>query len=160
MAASALRPLALYRSILVAHRRFLPPTVRSPLVFAPPPLRQGFAVRLRLDVAAAVSVAQHRPLGDAYVKEEFRNHVSATPAQTKVFLEEWSGYLQMLRQQSDAGEFGAQLTSRELEEMNDEQRQQVRAPLGRLPLDASPPPADFRCVQLMELRSAAYDPKS
>ena len=107
-----------------------------------------------------VSVAQHRPLGDAYVKEEFRNHVSATPAQTKVFLEEWSGYLQMLRQQSEAGEFGAQLTSRELEEMNDEQRQQVRAPLGRLPLDASPPPADFRCAQLMELRSAAYDPKS
>eukprot|EP01047_Picozoa_sp_COSAG01_P020734 COSAG01_NODE_1185_length_11350_cov_57.861781_9_plen_103_part_00 len=86
---------------------------------------------------------QHRALGDTYVKEEFHLHKKCTAEQARVFLTEWVKYRDQLQAQLPVqGKGGKEefvapaLTAEQLESMNDEQRS-----------------------QLMELRSAAYDPQ-
>jgi hypothetical protein len=86
---------------------------------------------------------QHRALGDTYVKEEFHLHKKCTAEQARVFRTEWVKYRDQLQAQLPVqGKGGKEefvapaLTAEQLESMNDEQRS-----------------------QLMELRSAAYDPQ-
>jgi hypothetical protein len=68
--------------------------------------------------------AEHRKLGDAYVKEEFRAHKDAAPGFVKTFMDEWSTYLVTLQQQE--GNFGAHMSTTQIGDLNEEQATQLR----------------------------------
>eukprot|EP01065_Artemidia_motanka_P011839 TRINITY_DN16458_c0_g1_i1.p2 TRINITY_DN16458_c0_g1~~TRINITY_DN16458_c0_g1_i1.p2 ORF type:complete len:136 (+),score=61.21 TRINITY_DN16458_c0_g1_i1:58-408(+) len=91
-AARRAESLRLYRTILRAHGRVLPP--------------------------------QHRDLGDAYVKAEFRKHRQVKPEFANAFYTEWFRYLQHLVAPSGGG-IGRSLTDEEMAVLSDEQREKL-----------------------------------
>ncbi|XP_030358377.1 succinate dehydrogenase assembly factor 3, mitochondrial [Strigops habroptila] len=75
-----------------------------------------------------------RELGDRYVKEEFRKHKAAGPAEAQRFLREWENYAAMIQQQINEGKqnlrektvYGVQLTEEKLNDFRDEQIGQLK----------------------------------
>ncbi|XP_418673.2 succinate dehydrogenase assembly factor 3, mitochondrial [Gallus gallus] len=75
-----------------------------------------------------------RELGDRYVKEEFRKHKAAGPAEAQRFLREWENYAALLWQQINEDKqsskkkavFGIQLTEEKLSDFRDEQIGQLK----------------------------------
>ncbi|XP_067417791.1 succinate dehydrogenase assembly factor 3, mitochondrial [Emydura macquarii macquarii] len=75
-----------------------------------------------------------KALGDAYVKEEFRRHRSAEPADAQRFLREWEIYAEMLWQQANEDRqnsrkktcFGVHLTEEKLNDFHNEQIGQLQ----------------------------------
>ncbi|NWU97788.1 SDHF3 factor, partial [Upupa epops] len=73
-----------------------------------------------------------RALGDRYVREEFRKHKAAQPAEAQRFLREWEATL--IQQQIDEDKqnvrektvYGAQLTEEKLNDFRDEQIGQLK----------------------------------
>ncbi|XP_064205105.1 succinate dehydrogenase assembly factor 3, mitochondrial [Anguilla rostrata] len=69
-----------------------------------------------------------RALGDQYVKDEFRRHKSANPAEVKSFMTEWESYRDTLQTQvldsasggRAGGAFGAELSEEKLKQFQDE----------------------------------------
>uniref|UniRef100_A0A3Q0T960 Succinate dehydrogenase assembly factor 3 n=1 Tax=Amphilophus citrinellus TaxID=61819 RepID=A0A3Q0T960_AMPCI len=88
-----------------------------------------------------------RALGDQYVKDEFRRHKGAEPAEVTSFMTEWENYKNVLQTQvleSVGGglssvKFGADLSERNLGEFQDEQIGQ----LYELMLEATKPNRQF-----------------
>ncbi|NXI73244.1 SDHF3 factor, partial [Anseranas semipalmata] len=73
-----------------------------------------------------------RELGDRYVKEEFRKHKAAGPAEAQRFLREWEAMLiwqQINEDKQNSREktvFGIQLTEEKLNDFRDEQIGQLK----------------------------------
>ncbi|XP_067148598.1 succinate dehydrogenase assembly factor 3, mitochondrial [Apteryx mantelli] len=75
-----------------------------------------------------------RALGDRYVKEEFRRHKAAGPAEAQRFLREWENYAALIWQQINEDRqnsrektvFGIQLTEEKLNDFRDEQIGQLK----------------------------------
>ncbi|KAM9231122.1 succinate dehydrogenase assembly factor 3, mitochondrial [Leptosomus discolor] len=75
-----------------------------------------------------------RALGDRYVKEEFRKHKAAGPAEAQRFLREWENYAALIQQQIDEDKrnlrektvYGIQLTEEKLDDFRDEQIGQLK----------------------------------
>ncbi|XP_072185161.1 succinate dehydrogenase assembly factor 3, mitochondrial [Excalfactoria chinensis] len=75
-----------------------------------------------------------RELGDRYVKEEFRKHKAAGPAEAQRFLREWENYAELIWQQINEDKqssrkktvFGIQLTEEKLNDFRDEQIGQLK----------------------------------
>ncbi|XP_032545173.1 succinate dehydrogenase assembly factor 3, mitochondrial [Chiroxiphia lanceolata] len=75
-----------------------------------------------------------RDLGDRYVKEEFRRHRAAGPAEAQRFLREWENYAALIQQQIDEDKqnlrektvYGFQLTEEKLNDFRDEQIGQLK----------------------------------
>ncbi|XP_021243382.1 succinate dehydrogenase assembly factor 3, mitochondrial [Numida meleagris] len=75
-----------------------------------------------------------RDLGDRYVKEEFRKHKAAGPAEAQRFLREWENYAALIWQQINEDKqnsrrktvFGIQLTEEKLNDFRDEQIGQLK----------------------------------
>ncbi|NXC40960.1 SDHF3 factor, partial [Penelope pileata] len=75
-----------------------------------------------------------RELGDRYVKEEFRKHRAAGPAEAQRFLREWEASAQLIRRQINEEKqnsrektvFGIQLTEEKLDDFRDEQIGQLK----------------------------------
>uniref|UniRef100_A0A8C9EQW2 Succinate dehydrogenase assembly factor 3 n=1 Tax=Pavo cristatus TaxID=9049 RepID=A0A8C9EQW2_PAVCR len=75
-----------------------------------------------------------RELGDRYVKEEFRKHKAAGPAEAQRFLREWEDYAALIWQQINEDKqssrkkavFGIQLTEEKLNDFRDEQIGQLK----------------------------------
>ncbi|XP_035174370.1 succinate dehydrogenase assembly factor 3, mitochondrial [Oxyura jamaicensis] len=75
-----------------------------------------------------------RELGDRYVREEFRKHKAAGPAEAQRFLREWENYAALIRQQINEDKqnsrektvFGIQLTEEKLNDFRDEQIGQLK----------------------------------
>ncbi|XP_054017361.1 succinate dehydrogenase assembly factor 3, mitochondrial [Melanerpes formicivorus] len=75
-----------------------------------------------------------RALGDRYVKEEFRKHKAAGPAEAQRFLREWENYAALIQQQINEDKehlrektvYGVQLTEEKLNDFRDEQIGQLK----------------------------------
>ncbi|NWZ76867.1 SDHF3 factor, partial [Poecile atricapillus] len=76
-----------------------------------------------------------RALGDRYVKEEFRRHKAAGPAEAQRFLREWEASARPLIQQQinedkqnlrEKAVYGIQLTEEKLNDFRDEQIGQLK----------------------------------
>ncbi|XP_042745206.1 succinate dehydrogenase assembly factor 3, mitochondrial [Lagopus muta] len=75
-----------------------------------------------------------RELGDRYVKEEFKKHKAAGPAEARRFLREWENYAALIWQQINDDKqssrkkaaFGIQLTEEKLNDFRDEQIGQLK----------------------------------
>ncbi|NXN99299.1 SDHF3 factor, partial [Rhinopomastus cyanomelas] len=73
-----------------------------------------------------------RALGDRYVREEFRKHKAAQPAEVQRFLREWEATLieqQINEDKQDLREktvYGVQLTEEKLNDFRDEQIGQLK----------------------------------
>ncbi|XP_068791018.1 succinate dehydrogenase assembly factor 3, mitochondrial [Struthio camelus] len=75
-----------------------------------------------------------RALGDRYVKEEFRRHKAAGPAEAQRFLREWENYAALIWQQINEDRqnsrektvLGIQLTEEKLNDFRDEQIGQLK----------------------------------
>ncbi|XP_050183496.1 succinate dehydrogenase assembly factor 3, mitochondrial [Myiozetetes cayanensis] len=75
-----------------------------------------------------------RDLGDRYVKEEFRRHRAAGPAEAQRFLREWENYAALIQQQINEDKqnlrektvYGIQLTEEKLNDFRDEQIGQLK----------------------------------
>uniref|UniRef100_A0A7S3X4S6 Succinate dehydrogenase assembly factor 3 n=1 Tax=Strombidinopsis acuminata TaxID=141414 RepID=A0A7S3X4S6_9SPIT len=67
--------------------------------------------------------AAHRKLGDAYVRQEFRQHRAAAPEFLSEFQRQWRDYLTQLRRQASRGDvLGRSLSEEEIAALSDEQR--------------------------------------
>ncbi|XP_029865643.1 succinate dehydrogenase assembly factor 3, mitochondrial [Aquila chrysaetos chrysaetos] len=120
------------------------PSPRSSL--APPPVRppQGSAAAAmpggarglyrRILLLHRALPAALRALGDRYVKEEFRKHKAAGPAEAQRFLREWENYAAVIQQQINEDKqnlrektlYGIQLTEEKLNDFRDEQIGQLK----------------------------------
>ncbi|NXJ81778.1 SDHF3 factor, partial [Trogon melanurus] len=75
-----------------------------------------------------------RELGDRYVKEEFRKHKAARPAEAQRFLREWENYVALIQRQINEDKhnlreksvYGIQLTEEKLNDFRDEQIGQLK----------------------------------
>ncbi|XP_014795712.1 PREDICTED: succinate dehydrogenase assembly factor 3, mitochondrial [Calidris pugnax] len=75
-----------------------------------------------------------RALGDRYVKEEFRKHKAAGPAEAQRFLREWENYAALIEQQINEEKqklraetvYGMRLTEEKLNDFRDEQIGQLK----------------------------------
>lgn len=74
-----------------------------------------------------------KALGDQYVKDEFKRHKAAAPAEVERFMNEWENYKSTLQSQilEAAGDrvkrpvFGSELTDDKLKDFQDEQMGQL-----------------------------------
>ncbi|KAM9307517.1 succinate dehydrogenase assembly factor 3, mitochondrial [Gastrophryne carolinensis] len=92
-----------------------------------------------------------RILGDQYVKDEFRRHKSVSPAEAKLFLEEWQVYAETLWEQAKSGlnsanregGYGASLSEDKLNSLNEEQIGQLH----ELMQEATKPKLQFDVIE-------------
>ncbi|XP_046742107.1 succinate dehydrogenase assembly factor 3, mitochondrial [Diprion similis] len=72
-----------------------------------------------------------QPLGNDYVRDEFRRHKNCNPAEAQVFMTEWADYATKLAEQlglrgpQQAKKLGIDLDQEAIEKMRDEQIQQL-----------------------------------
>lgn len=72
-----------------------------------------------------------QPLGNNYVKDEFRRHKNCNPAEVQVFMTEWADYATKLAEQlglrgpQQAKKLGMDLHQGSLEQLRDEQIHQL-----------------------------------
>ncbi|XP_008063532.1 succinate dehydrogenase assembly factor 3, mitochondrial [Carlito syrichta] len=95
-----------------------------------------------------------KALGDQYVRDEFRRHKAAGPAEARRFLQEWEVYATVLWQQANENRqnstekacFGTSLPEEKLNDFHDEQIGQLQ----ELMLEATKPSRQFSIPESTE----------